>query len=220
MAQPATGTTRPKKQSRKKPAAPAAASPAAESPAEAPENAADAAMGLDMVLVDAARGPLRRMVPPAGTAFRFGSALVRRPGVVAGRAGELARELARVAAGNSELAPGRKDKRFSDPAWTGNPLLKRAMQAHLATARTAWELIEDADLDWQDDERIRFSATNLVDALAPSNVPVLNPLSLKAVIDTGGGSGPGGGRRGARGLGPPPPGAPLGGGGRRPAGGG
>ena len=62
------------------------------------------------------------------------------------------------------------------------------MQAHLASARTAWELIEDADLDWQDDERIRFTATNIVDALAPSNVPVLNPLALKAVIDTGGGS--------------------------------
>ena len=145
-------------------------------------------MGLDMLLVDAARGPLRRLVPPAGTALRFGSALARRPGTVASRARELVGELAKVAAGNSELAPGKKDKRFADPAWSGNPLLRRAMQAHLATARTAWELIEDADLDWQDDERIRFTATNLVDALAPSNVPGLNPVSLKAVIDTGGAS--------------------------------
>ena len=40
-------------------------------------------MGLDMLLVDAARGPLRRMVPPAGTTLRFGSALARRPGTVA-----------------------------------------------------------------------------------------------------------------------------------------
>jgi polyhydroxyalkanoate synthase len=188
MAQPATGTTRPKKQSRTKPAEPAAAkAPSGGPPADAAaDGAAEVGLPLDMVLVDAARGPLRRLVPPAGTALRFGSALARRPGAVAGRAGELARELARVAAGNSELAPGKKDKRFSDPAWTGNPLLKRAMQAHLATARTAWELIEDADLDWQDDERIRFTATNLVDALAPSNVPVVNPLSLKAAIDTGG----------------------------------
>jgi polyhydroxyalkanoate synthase len=155
-------------------------------PAEPPEDATEAVMGLDMVLVDAARGPLRRLVPPAGTALRFGSALARRPGAVASRAGELARELARIAAGNSELEPGKKDKRFADPAWTGNPFLRRAMQTHLATARTAWELIEDADLDWQDDERIRFTATNLVDALAPSNIPVVNPLSLKAAIDTGG----------------------------------
>src|ERR671929_1424015 len=59
------------------------------------------------------------------------------------------------------------------------------MQAHIATAQTAAQLVEDADLDWQDDERIRFSLTNLVDALAPSNTP-LNPLLWKAVIDTGG----------------------------------
>ncbi|TFV91992.1 alpha/beta fold hydrolase [Blastococcus sp. CT_GayMR20] len=143
-------------------------------------------MGLDMVLVDAARGPLRRLVPPAGTALRFGSALARQPGTVASRATELAREVAKIAAGSSELAPGKKDKRFADPAWAGNGLLRRAMQLHLATARTAWELIDDAELDWQDDERIRFTATNLVDALAPSNVPVVNPLSLKAAIDTGG----------------------------------
>src|SRR5215212_3621686 len=102
------------------------------SPTDAVEDAADAAVGLDMVLVDAGRGPLRRLVPPAGTALRLAAALARRPATVAGRTGELVRELGRIAAGRSELAPGRKDKRFADPAWTGNPLLRRAMQAHLA----------------------------------------------------------------------------------------
>ncbi|HEY0506948.1 MAG TPA: alpha/beta fold hydrolase, partial [Blastococcus sp.] len=114
------------------------------------------------------------------------------------------RELGRITVGRSELAPGKKDKRFADPAWSGNPFLKRAMQTHLAAARTAWELIDDADLDWQDDERIRFTATNVVDALAPSNVPALNPLALKAVIDTGGRSAVEGVRRMARDLASPP----------------
>jgi polyhydroxyalkanoate synthase len=174
-------------------------------PAEASEEAADAVSGgLDMVLVDAARGPLRRLVPPAGTTLRFASSLARRPGTVAKRTGELAREMGKVVAGRSELAPGAKDKRFADPAWSGNPLLRRAMQAHLATARVAWELIEDADLEWQDDERIRFTATNLVDALAPSNVPILNPLALKAVIDTGGRSAVEGLRRMVHDLATPP----------------
>ena len=180
MAQPANEDVR-----RKKPAQ-TSQKRAAGGPVEPPEDATEAVMGLDMLLVDAARGPLRRMIPPAGTTLRFGTALVRRPGTVARRAGELARELAAITVGRSELDAGKKDKRFADPAWKGNPLLHRAMQAHLASARTAWELIEDADLDWQDDERIRFTATNIVDALAPSNVPVLNPLSLKAAIDTGG----------------------------------
>ncbi|WP_116450910.1 PHA/PHB synthase family protein [Blastococcus litoris] len=181
MAQPTTDPAAQEKKKKERQAAPGR-------PADPPEEAAEAVMGLDMVLVDAARGPLRRLVPPAGTALRFGGALARRPGTVARRAGELAQELGKVAVGRSEVTPGKKDKRFADPAWSGNPLLRRAMQAHLATARVAWELIEDADLDWQDDERIRFTATNLVDALAPSNIPVVNPLSLKAAIDTGGGS--------------------------------
>ncbi|MGY1691100.1 PHA/PHB synthase family protein [Geodermatophilus sp. SYSU D01105] len=145
----------------------------------------EAAIGLDMVLVDGARGPLRRMIPPARTTLRFGRALAGRPRVVAQRVGTLASDLGKVVAGRSDIAPSPKDKRFSDPAWSGNPLMRRAMQAHIAAARTAMELLEDADLDWQDDERLRFTLTNVVDALAPSNTP-LNPLLWKAVIDTGG----------------------------------
>jgi polyhydroxyalkanoate synthase len=207
MAQPATDPNARKTGNGRTTAGPKAESgpkPAPDRPADPPEEAAEAVMGLDMVLVDAASGPLRRLVPPAGTALRFGTALARQPGTLASRAGELAREVARIAGGSSELAPGKKDKRFADPAWTGNPLLRRVMQLHLATARTAWELIEDADLDWQDDERIRFSATNLVDALAPSNIPVVNPLSLKAAIDTGGASALKGLRRMVRDLASPP----------------
>src|SRR3954468_2573467 len=203
MAQPATETARSKKPAARQPPA-ATQERSRRSPAEPPEDATEAVTGLDMVLVDAARGPLRRLVPPVGTAFRFGTSLARQPRTVARRTGEYVRGIGKVATGSSDLTPAKKDKRFADPAWTGNPLLRRAMQAHLATARTAWELIEDADLDWQDDERIRFTATNLVDALAPSNVPLLNPLALKAVIDTGGRNIVSGTRRMIRDLTTPP----------------
>src|SRR3954451_5605148 len=161
-----------------------AAQTGAPSEGDAPE-AAESVTSLDMVLVDGARGPLRRLLPPARTTLRFARSLAGRPDVVARRSGEFAKELGRVVAGRSEVAPHKKDKRFADPAWSGNPLLRRVMQAHIATAQTAAKLVEEADLDWQDDERIRFSLTNLVAALAPSNTP-LNPLLWKAVIDTGG----------------------------------
>src|SRR5215212_6531112 len=105
MAQPAADTDR-----RKQPAPTTRKLPAS-GPPEPPEDATEAVMGLDMVLVDAARGPLRRLVPPAGTALRFGTALVRQPGTVARRTGELARELSRITLGRSDLAPGKKDKR-------------------------------------------------------------------------------------------------------------
>ncbi|WP_336028471.1 PHA/PHB synthase family protein [Geodermatophilus sp. FMUSA9-8] len=164
--------------------APAAADAGGATSAE--EAASEAVTGLDMVLVDAARGPLRRMVPPVRTLGALGAALVRKPDAVTGRGGELVRELGRIAVGRSEVAPSPKDRRFADPAWTGNPFLRIPMQAHIAAARAAAGIVDDVDLGWQDDERIRFALTNVVDALAPSNVPFLNPLALKAVIDTGG----------------------------------
>ncbi|MGK5111116.1 PHA/PHB synthase family protein [Geodermatophilus sp. CPCC 205506] len=160
----------------------------------ATQDAGEAVMGLDMLLVDGARGPLRRMIPPARTMLRLGGALARRRDAVAQRSKDLAGDLGRVLAGSSDIEPSPKDRRYADPAWTGNPLMRRAMQAHIAAARAAVGLVDDADLDWKDDERIRFTLTNLVDALAPSNTP-LNPLLWKAFIDTGGRNAVSGARR-------------------------
>ena len=90
--------------------------------------------------------------------------------------------------GTSQVQPSRRDRRFADPGWAGNPLLRRAMQAYLAAAGTAEGVVADAGLDWADSERVDFGVTNLIDALSPSNNPLLNPAALKAAIDTGGGS--------------------------------
>ena len=56
----------------------------------------EAAIGLDMVLVDSARGPLRRMIPPARTTLSFARALAGKPDVVGKRARYLVRELGRT----------------------------------------------------------------------------------------------------------------------------
>ena len=150
--------------------------------------AADAtAAPLDLLLTDAATGMLRR-VNPGGSGLRLAAALAGRPRLVAGRGRQLLGELTRVAAGSSQVAPARRDRRFADPGWTGNPLLRRAMQAYLAGAQTAEGLVAEAGLDEKDSERIGFVLTNLIDALAPSNNPLLNPAAAKAAIDTGGGS--------------------------------
>jgi polyhydroxyalkanoate synthase len=127
-------------------------------------------------------------VNPGGAGLRLAAALARRPRLVAGRGRELLGELGRVAAGTSTVQPSRRDRRFTDPGWTGNPVLRRAMQAYLAAAHTAEGVAGDAELDWADAERVNFALRNLIDALAPSNSLVLNPAALKAAIDTGGGS--------------------------------
>jgi polyhydroxyalkanoate synthase subunit PhaC len=150
--------------------------------------AADAvAAPLDLLLTDAAIGALRR-VNPGGSGLRLAAALAGRPRLVAGRGRQLLGELARIAVGTSQVQPSRRDRRFADPGWAGNPLLRRAMQAYLAAAGTAEGVVADAGLDWADSERVGFGVTNLIDALAPSNNPLLNPAALKAAIDTGGGS--------------------------------
>jgi polyhydroxyalkanoate synthase len=146
---------------------------------------ADAASALDLLLSDAALGVARRFLP-SSSALRFGLGLARRPGTVARRGTSLAGELASIAAGRSAIAPGRKDRRFADPAWSGNPLLARGVQAYLAWAGTVESLLSDAELDWRDNERMRFVLSNLIDAAAPSNSPLVNPVTWKALIDTGG----------------------------------
>ena len=147
--------------------------------------AAEAAGALDLLLSDAALGVLRRFRPDAAT-LRFALRLARRPQTVARRAGALAAELGQVAAGNSAIAAPPRDRRFTDPAWRDNPLLKRAVQAYLAAARSAEALLADADLDWRDTERLTFLLGNLIAAAAPSNNPVISPVAWKALIDTGG----------------------------------
>jgi polyhydroxyalkanoate synthase len=143
------------------------------------------AVPLDLLLISATRPFARRMMPDA-TWARLGVSLAKQPGAVAGRVGTLARELGSVVAGRSHRGPARADKRFTDPAWQHNPLLRRIMQAYLAAAETADGLLADADLDWRDNDKMRFVADNLVEGLAPSNNPLISPLGWKALIDTGG----------------------------------
>jgi polyhydroxyalkanoate synthase subunit PhaC len=149
------------------------------------EDASPAA--LDLLLTDAATGMLRR-INPGGSGLRLAAALAGRPRLVAGRGRQLLGELSRIAVGTSQVQPSRRDRRFADPGWAGNPLLRRTMQAYLAAAQTAEGVVTEAGLDEADSERVGFVLTNLVDALAPSNNPLLNPAAAKAAIDTGGGS--------------------------------
>jgi poly[(R)-3-hydroxyalkanoate] polymerase subunit PhaC len=168
-----------------------------------PDDGPEAAAPLDLLLTQAALGPMYRFLP-GRSALRFARSLAARPGLVTSKVSGLAAELARVAGGTSDVAPAARDRRFTDPAWAGNPLLRRVMQAYLATGSTALGLVDDAALDWRDAERMRFAVANLVDALAPSNSALLSPQAWKAAIDSGGGSLVAGARHLASDLASPP----------------
>ena len=149
------------------------------------ETAGDLAGALDLLLADGALGVVRRLRPDGAT-LRLAASLARRPQLLAGHAAGLATELSLIATGRSAVAPHRKDRRFADPAWSQNPLLKRVMQAYLATGQAAEDVLATADLDWRDAERLKFVLSNLIAAAAPSNNPFISPAAVKAVIDTGG----------------------------------
>ncbi len=155
------------------------------------QGAIDAAGGLDLLLTDAALGVIHRLRPDSSL-LRLAAGLARRPQLVGRETARFGRELGRIAAGRSAIAPekgtGPRDRRFADPAWTGHPVLRRSVQAYLAAAASAEALVAGAELGWRDDTRLRFLLANLIAAAAPSNNPLLSPAAWKALIDTGGGS--------------------------------
>jgi polyhydroxyalkanoate synthase len=159
--------------------------------------------GLDVMLAEAAAGGPPRFLAP-GSAAKIGVGLARHPRSVATRAAGLARELARVTAGQSELAPAKGDRRFGDSAWESNWLLRRVLQGYLAVGESVDGLISDARVDWRAERRARLAAGNLLDALAPTNFPWSNPVVIREAVNTGGTNFVAGGRRLMRDLSRPP----------------
>ena len=148
------------------------------------------------MLTDAAvsQGRARRFLDPVSTA-KVAGALARHPRVVARRVRGLGVELGRIATGRSELGPAKGDRRFADRAWNESWMFRRLMQAYVALGGTIEALIDDADLDWQSESQARFTLSNVLDALAPTNLPFTNPVVLKETIDRGGANLGHGGRR-------------------------
>ena len=95
-------------------------------------------------------------------------------------------EMAKVAVGRSSIAPDPKDWRFENRAWKENPLFHRLGQAYLAWSRTALDLVDDAQFDWRTAERAKLATVLFTAALAPTNVPLLNPDVVERAYETGG----------------------------------
>jgi len=112
--------------------------------------------------------------------------IAARPDRVVAQSRRVARELAEIALGRSEIAPARSDRRFTDQAWAEHPVYRRLMQAYLLAAASMHELVDQADLDWKNAQRAHFAVTLLSDALAPTNTLWGNPAAIKRAFDTAG----------------------------------
>jgi polyhydroxyalkanoate synthase len=146
----------------------------------------DLAAPMDAVLSGAALGTVRRWLPgPAGV--RLLTHLATRPRTLTKRLAGAATDLGAVLRGSSDVDL-KRDRRFADAAWRDNPLPRRIAQGYLVAEQLVDHLLGDADLDYRSEQRVRFLADNLVEALAPSNNVLLNPVALRTARDTRGAS--------------------------------
>jgi polyhydroxyalkanoate synthase len=128
-------------------------------------------------------------IPSLGGVLRGLTLVMAQAGPVGREARRLARDSARIVRGTDEYLPSPKDKRFTDPAWSHNPLYRRVGQLYLAAGGAASRLVDDLEtqeIDWHDVERARFAVNAVTSVLAPTNTPLGNPAALKHAFDTAG----------------------------------
>ena len=101
---------------------------------------------------------------------------------------KVGKELLRIGLGRSEVAPQKGDKRFADPAWRDNAWFRTTMKAYLALGSELDEFVDNLGLEGVEAERMRFAASLVREAMAPTNFLWTNPTALKRLLDTGGGS--------------------------------
>ncbi|MEA2618558.1 MAG: poly[(R)-3-hydroxyalkanoate] polymerase subunit PhaC [Chloroflexota bacterium] len=84
------------------------------------------------------------------------------------------------------VAPAPGDRRFADRAWKDNPWLRHVLESYLVSAQWWRDRVDESHLDTADRRKARFALNAMLDAAAPSNLPLLNPAVVKEAIDTGG----------------------------------
>ncbi len=126
--------------------------------------------------------------PVAGALRSLGQVAMRQPRALLGRGPKVGLQFLQIGLGKSEVAPQKGDKRFADPAWRDNPLFRTALQAYLALGSELDVFVDNLGLEGAEAERMRFAASLIREAMAPTNFLWTNPAALKRFFDTGGGS--------------------------------
>ena len=130
-------------------------------------------------------------IPSIGGIVKGIASALAQPGPVTRGVGRVLGEWASIARGTDEHRPSPKDKRFTDPAWSLNPLYRRLGQGYLALGAELDRLVDEYEktaADWHDVERARFAVGALTSALAPTNTLPGNPAAMKRALDTAGSS--------------------------------
>lgn len=82
------------------------------------------------------------------------------------------------------MVPDRSDKRFKDEIWSTNPFYDYLKQSYLLAADWMHQRLEHADgLTPMDRRKLELVTRNMIEALAPTNIPALNPAVVKTTLD-------------------------------------
>lgn len=133
-----------------------------------------------------------RTSPSRGGLLRIAGLVLRRlrqrPGLPARHLAAFAGEWLRILRGRSAIEASPGDRRFVDEGWRESRFSHALMQTYLAACDEIYALVRDLGLEGRDASSVRFLATTLVEALAPSNLLLTNPTALKAALHSRGGT--------------------------------
>jgi polyhydroxyalkanoate synthase len=134
------------------------------------------AAGFGGALAKVLRSGMSHPLVPGQVAMRLAADLARVPFVTA--AAWLGRPV------EPPVPVDAKDRRFADPAWTGNPLFQGVRLSYLAACRAARDVVASAGLDDDTARKAAMATELMLDALAPTNFLATNPAALKRAFDT------------------------------------
>ena len=83
--------------------------------------------------------------------------------------------------------PDKGDRRFKADEWSNNAIFDFFKQSYLLTSRWMQSTVNDVGgMDERTAKKVDFYTRQFVDAMAPSNFAMTNPMVLKQTLDTGG----------------------------------
>jgi polyhydroxyalkanoate synthase len=110
----------------------------------------------------------------------------KQPGAIVSETKTLLAEAVKIANEKSDVVPAADDRRFSDRAWKDGGALGKGLKMYLTWAR-AMERLSAVGAENETEVARRAYATSLLtDAIAPSNVPFVNPAFLSRLRGTRG----------------------------------
>jgi polyhydroxyalkanoate synthase subunit PhaC len=81
----------------------------------------------------------------------------------------------------------RQDRRFADAAWRDQPVFALIHQTYLLLAERITEAVDAVQgMEAREREQLRFATRSVLDAMSPSNFPLMNPVVLERTIETHG----------------------------------